>query len=313
MRTELRHGRLSFTLRALALATIVVAATLAPGGASASELIARDANDIKLEVSREGKALVTYRERGKLKHLLAWGAINALAPTRSRPQVQFEHDYSGGWGRFHRDVWKTLRNTCRAYDGPELHWQVAACKASDGSYWALQAWQRQLPNVGLAPTPFQGAWELRLSHWRGPLAVLAIKLDWAYRQWHHLYGTYTYLGKPVYGFRSTSQGYVLDKYGRNIFVDTYNSAYGKGWKRENSFLTHNPNGNFCYGFFPGQNNSRRPAGRGEAYRATVIGPGVTPDVFWQGEAPGDYDRQLDLVANDEQRDLNAGRPLCKPN
>ena len=27
-------------------------------------------------------------------------------------------DYSGGWGTYKRDVWKTFKNTCRAYDGP---------------------------------------------------------------------------------------------------------------------------------------------------------------------------------------------------
>jgi len=40
----------------------------------------------------------------------------------------------------------------------------------------------------------------------------------------------------------------LDSYGRNVFVDTFGSAYGPGWKRENSFLTHGPGGAFCYGF-----------------------------------------------------------------
>ena len=59
-----------------------------------------------------------------------------------------------------------MRNACRPYDGPELQWLVTACKAPDGSYWAVQAWQRMLPNYGLAPTPKQAVWELRLSHWK---------------------------------------------------------------------------------------------------------------------------------------------------
>ena len=54
-------------------------------------------------------------------------------------------------------------------------------------------------------------------------------------------------------------GHPLDAFGRNIFVDTLDSAYGPGWKRENSFLTHKPTGAFCYGFYP---RAGRPAGNG---------------------------------------------------
>ena len=39
------------------------------------------------------------------------------------------------------------------------------------------------------------------------------------------------------------------------------------------------------GYPPGE----RGAGVGEAYRATVVGPGVLPDVSWQGTDIGDYD------------------------
>ena len=52
---------------------------------------------------------------------------------------------------------------CLPYDGPALAWEVAACKAPDGSYWALQAWQRGLPDLGVTATAAQSAWELRLS------------------------------------------------------------------------------------------------------------------------------------------------------
>jgi hypothetical protein len=167
-----------------------------------------------------------------------------------------------------------------------------------------------LPNYGLDPTPREAVWELRLSHWSGPIAVLDIKLDWAYRRFDHLWGTYSYLGNPIYGFRVTRTGAPLDTFGRNLYLDTYNSAYGRGWRRENSFLTQNPRGNFCYGFFA---HGNRPSGKGERYRATIIGPGVTPDVFWESMAPGPYDRQLDQVANEEQRDLVGDSKYCRPN
>ena len=281
-----------------------------PSVARGSELIDRNAKNVRLSVNASGKALLVYSKGSQTRRVLVWGAINAINPTRERPQVSFRLDYSGGWGAHRRAVWKAFRNTCRSYTGPPLRWLVTACTARDGSHWAVQSWQRMLPNYGLDPTPRQAVWELRLSHWSGPIAVLDISLDWAYRRFDHLWGTYSYLGNPIYGFRVTPTGAPLDTFGRNLYVDTLNSAYGHGWKRENSFLAQNPRGNFCYGFFP---HGSRPSGKGERYRATIIGPGVTPDVFWESNAPGPYDRQLDQVANQEQRELVGDSKYCRPN
>jgi hypothetical protein len=165
-----------------------------------------------------------------------------------------------------------------------------------------------LPNYGLTPNATSGVWELRLSHWTGAIAQLTVDTDWAWHQWDHLYGTFTYNGNPVFGFRSKASGEPLDSFGRNVYVDTFDSAYGAGWKRENSFLVHNPTGVFCYSVNP---HGSRPAGKGTRYRATVIGPGVTPDVYWAGASPGPYDRATDLVANDAIAQL--GDKLCRAN
>ena len=289
---------------------LVVAAAL-PAAASASELIDHNPVGVRLAVDRSGKALLTYRARGNTRRVLAWGAVDAIHPTRARKQVEFRLDYSGGWGTFRRDVWKTFRNSCRPYDGPRLQWLVTACKAPDGSYWAVQKWQRMLPNFGVNPTWGQSAWELRLSHWRTPLAELEISLDWSYGgRYDHLYGSYSYLGKPIFGFGSTRLGSPLDTFGRNVYLDTLNSVYGHGWKRENSFLTHNPGGNFCYGMY---RHGRHAPGKGSAYRATIIGPGVTPDVFWYSKEQGPFELELDFLANAEQRLLHQGDPLCAIN
>ena len=268
-----------------ALVTVLLAALASVPPAAGSTLITRGAIDIGLKVNGRGMAFVTYKQAGVRKRVLAWGAINA--------DVRFKLDYAGGYGAFRRPVWKSIK-ACRTYDGPELHWLVAACKAPDGSYWALQRWQRMLPNQGYpARTALQRARELHLSHWRGELPKLEIYLDWIYDgRFHHLFGRYTYLGKAVHGDRSTSKGVPLDPYGRNVYLDTFNSAYGAGWKRENSFLAHRPRGNFCYGFFPRPSyydKSRRPAAHGKRYRATAIGPGVSPDPFWTAEGLGEYD------------------------
>jgi hypothetical protein len=291
------------------IATIVVLAAAAPASAHASQLIDRNATNVTLAVSRQGQALVTYRARGATRHVLAWNAINAVAPAEGRAQTAFRLDYSGGWGTYRKLVWKTFRNGCRPYAGPPLAWLLKGCTAPDGSFWALQQWQRQLPNYGLQPGPEQSVWELRLSHWSGPLPALVIQLDWAYRRYDHLFGTLTYLGLPVYGFRSSATGAPLDRYGRNIYVDTLDSAYGAGWRRENSFLSHKGTGTFCYGFYP---HDSHPSGKGVMYRATAIGPGVTPDVMWQGVALGPYDATMDRQLAEVQRATMSSDPLCRP-
>jgi hypothetical protein len=256
-------------------AAVVVALAAAPA-AGASQLLDDNATNVKLAVNNKGEALVTYTKAGKEKRLLVWGAINALPPVRGGKQVEFKLDYSGGYGKYRTTYWKTFGTTCLPYDGPPLAWVVKACKAPDGSYWALQSWQRKLPNYGLPATGRTGNWELHLAHWTGALPALSITTDQVSPEHDHLFGSLTYNGKGVYGFGATPAGNPLDDFGRNIFVDTFNSPYGSGWKRENSFLTHPTGGTFCY-LFAKEN--------GTQYRATVAGPGVTPDVMWSGPAP----------------------------
>ena len=294
-------------MRRILLVTLVLAAAVAVPVASASQVISTTSvTNLTLGVNAKGEAMLTYTAGGKLKHVLAWGGVNAIPPTRSRPQTKFSLDYSGGYGRHHLTLyWQTADWVCLPYDGPALAWEVAACKAPDGSYWAVQAWQRALPDLGAQPSAPQSAWELHLSHWTGATPVLSITVDWSYRRFAHLFGTYTYGGLGEYGFSSTETGAPLDSYGRNIYVDTFDSAYGPGWMRENSFLTHGPNGSFCYGLYP---HGSRPAGAGTKYRATVIGPGVAPDVMWQGDGVGPYDATADATANAAQKAL--GDPHC---
>ncbi len=329
-------------------ALLVAAAAVAVPVASASQLIDRNAKNIKLLVNNKGEALLTYTKDGKPKHVLAWGAINALPPTADANQVEFVVDYQGGWKKhfvdnrsvkqlqsaytqlrqssgpylgapvvrqlskkssFAKNYWKNSFNgSCPKYTGPKLAWFVTACTAPDGSLWAVQSWQRQLPNYGVKPNATQSVWELRLSHWKGPLPVLKIAMDWSWHKWDHLYGTYSYGGQPVYGFASTPSGQPLDRFGRNLYVDTLDSAYGKGWKRENSFLTHKSTGVFCYSVNP---HSGHPAGNGVLYRATIEGPGVTPDVMWQGVPRGVYNKAADAVSNQSIAALKD--KLCKPN
>src|SRR4051812_2193628 len=137
-------------LRPLAAVLAVAAFSLvAATNARSSMLVGRGQTAVKLTVNGSGQALVTFGGR----RLLASGAVNARMPSAGVPQVAFKIRYGG----------KLAGGTCGAYDGPQLTWLVAACKAPDGSYWALQRWQRLRPNYGGTT----GAFELRLSHWTG--------------------------------------------------------------------------------------------------------------------------------------------------
>jgi hypothetical protein len=292
------------------------------GQASASQLIARNASGIKLAVNSKGTAMVTYSSRGTLIHLLAWGAINARPRPASPkiPQIKFTLDYSGGWGPFRKLIWKNFKNECQPYDGPELAWLVTACKGPNGSYWALQSWQTALPDLGFAPWfATQSTWWLHLSHWSGPLAKLDVYNDWVYSgRAQELFGQYTYNGVGIRGFATTHYGAPTDGYGRLLYLDTHNSAYGPGWRRENSFVSHGPPGIFCYGFWrhdpttggyahpKGTSHRKRGPGTGDMYRMTVEGPGVTPDVMWQGAGLHSFNRNNPSDVQLEQQ-MNATR------
>ena len=263
--------------RSILLLIVLGAAVAVVAPAFGSAIVGRNVAGARLTIDRLGRAHVSYSTGGRSETLIASGAINARPARPGRPQVKFRIHYGrrvGGRGR-----------VCLPYDGPTLAWLVRVCKAPDGSYWALQSWQRLKPNYGGTT----GTQELHLSHWRGPLPQLVIYQNWALGPVRHIFGRFTYNGEGVYGFKNTSHGSPLDGYGRNIYLDTFDSGYGHGWHRESSFLTHHRGhtpGDFCYGFYP---HSGHPSGQGTRYRATVEGPGVTPDVMWTGDDVGRYD------------------------
>ncbi len=312
--------RLIVRLLALISVTAIVLA-LASSSVSASELL-QDANVsvVSLKVNAKGEALVSYRRSdGRPRNVLVWGALNARPPSAEVPQVRFKWDYAGGWGKY-RDgkYWARFQDRCRPYDGPPLAMYLVGCKAPDGTYWTIQLWQRRLPLLGFDPwLPHHTNWELHVAHWSGPLPVLEVFPNWTYSgTWQGVFGRYTYLGSPVFGFGSNAKGVPTDKYGRNLYIDTLNSAYGPGWKRESGILTHRETGTFCHSFvpqrpFPGYPSQElRPPASGERYRITVGGPGVTP--IMQVEVPGlqDRDRPRDGEFDAAFDRLMAGDKLC---
>jgi hypothetical protein len=271
---------------------------MAPSSAWGSNLVARNTKGVSLKVNSKGVALVQYREKnGARRRVLYWGAVNW--------STRFKYDRSGGW-KSHKASWKKFRNGCRPYDGPALSALVAACKAPDGSYWALQDWVRIKPNYGGR----SGRRELRISHWTGwDLPRIWIKTDWSWHgRFHHLYGQYTYRGRPVVPGKVKSSGYVLDGIGRNIAIEAWNSDMGRGWVRVNMILAHYKRGQFCFGFTPKGHGPRTGKSKSGIYRASTAGAGVGPDIVgfpFRGQA-GRYNSRLDRVANEEQRRLSEG-------
>jgi hypothetical protein len=304
---------------ALAAAVAAVAAAGAPPAAASEALSDRNVSNVRLQVNTKGEALVTYRRAdGTPRRVLVWGAVNARHPSPAAPQVRFRHDYAGGWGKYRQLTWRTFRNACRPYDGPPLPYLVTACKAPDGSYWALQRWQRTQPLLGFDPwLPEHRAWELHISRWTGPLPVLEVSQNWTYGgAFEGLFGRLTYHGVPVHGFASSPTGNPKDRYSRNVYIDTFDSVYGPGWKRQAGILTHRPTGTFCHSFvpqrpFPGYpSQALRPAAPGARYRVTVMGPGVTPVVTWEGAGLGRYDPARDAELNRLFDRLMAGDRIC---
>ncbi len=159
--------------RTFILALVALAAGIAVPVAGASQLIDRNATNVKLLVNKKGEALLTYTKAGKPMHVLAWGALNAIAPTVDANQAEFKLDYQGGWKKhyvdnpavrrlqaayqklrkrstsylgspvvrqlsaksaFAKSYWKdSFGGSCPAYTGPKLAWFVTACTAPDGS------------------------------------------------------------------------------------------------------------------------------------------------------------------------------------
>jgi hypothetical protein len=319
-------------MKLLALTFVALAVGLLGASvASGSQLIDRNANGIRLLVNPKGEAMVTYQKgAGATRRVLAWGGVDARQPAAGTTQVAFKLDYSGGWGKYKlKNYWQTFGNRCGGYDGPDLANFVTGCRAPDGSLWAVQSWQVPLPDLGFAPwIPKQSAYELHLSHWTGPLATLEVSTDWVWSgRFRQLFGRVLYDQKPVFGFGTTSVGAPTDHFGRLIYVDTLDApAYGSGWRRENSFVAHNPTGVFCYGFFsfdptkggymhpPGQTAKRGP-GIGSQYRLTVNGPGVTPDVQATATDPGAFDpASPTMVAYEKEQNAaldSLGDKLCR--
>ena len=279
-------------------------------GANASQLIDRNAHDVRLAVDAKGEAMITYTAGGKLKHVLAWDAVNAIAPTHARAQVAFRLDYAGGWGKSHTEAWKTFGATAAApTTARRSPGRSRRARRRTGRTGRSRPGSGCCRTTAVLRTAQQAAWELRLSHWTG---------DAAGADDRHRLGLAP-VGSPLRDVHLRGPARLrlqVDRGGQPArlvrtqhlrrHASTRRTAPA-GSARTASSRTA-ATGVFCYSFNP---HGSHPAGKGTKYRATVEGPGVTPDVMWQGDAPGAYDKTLDLQANDTIAQL--GDKQCRAN
>ena len=136
----------------------------------------------------------------------------------------------------------------------------------------MQSWQRNLPHRGFARGRRGNERRSCASRTgRGPLARVELYADWAFDgAAHGIFGRMSYAGKPVHGFHTTSQGAPTDGYGRSLYIDTHDSPYEPGWKRETSIVFRKPTGAFCYSFWPTHDVSLPGSPRGRRATATAI-------------------------------------------
>ena len=116
-------------------------------------------------------------------------------------------------------------------------------------------------------------------YYSGPLKASATK------HFPVLFGSLTFAGVGVYG-PGNRYGAPTNSYGRNIYIDTLDSDYGKGWRRIMGVLTQPTNGTFCYEFSKkGGSDGKTGISASNTYRLTAIGPSLTPIVRVEFHGP----------------------------
>jgi hypothetical protein len=215
-------------MRLSIVAALAAAALAAAAPASASLMVASWARSPTLKVVAGGAAEVDWTAGG----------------TRHSAVI-----YRNGARRYGAHL--TGRDVSFPTTGVSIPMALAIRQTSNGSFWALQAWRRLQG----------GPLELRFSRWKGAPTLLTLSAVCC--KWHseNVVGRATFHGRAIYGYRATRTGVPLDKYGRNVYLDTFR---GGAWRRMMGILAHRPTGRFSLWI--------RPHWQGTAYRGTIEGP-----------------------------------------
>jgi hypothetical protein len=210
------------------IVVLIAAAVIVPAPAGASIMVASWAQNPALKVGAGGAAEVDWTSGG------------------ARHSVVI---YRNGARRY--GIHLQGRDVSFPTTSVSIPMALAVRQTPNGSYWALQAWHR-IPSEGV---------ELRFSRWKGAPTLLTLNTVCCKWRSENVVGQATFHGRAIYGYHATRTGVPLDKYGRNVYLDTFR---GGKWRRMMGILTHRPTGRFSLWI--------RPYWRGTAYRGTIIGP-----------------------------------------
>jgi hypothetical protein len=189
-----------------AITVLVGALTLVvlPAAADASLKVAARTSGEHLAVARDGSALITWREGGRVRRAVVRG-----------DRISYRARIGG------RRIGRQVR--------PTVAYGVSEVVLPGGVHYALQR------VVRLGQFGRLGAPELRFARWRGAPPRLVLTGEWAYHgRVPRVCGTATYHGRPFYGGAHTLSGRPLDGLGRNVYID---ALRGKRWFRIMGVLT----------------------------------------------------------------------------
>jgi hypothetical protein len=210
------------------IVALIAAAVVAPTPAGASIMVASWARNPTLKVVSGGAAEVDWTAAGRRHSVVI---------------------YRNGTRRYGLHL--KGRDASFPTTAVSIPMALAVRQTPNGDYWGLQAWRRLRP----------GPLELRFSRWQGAPTVLTLAAVCCKWRSENVVGQATFHGRAIYGYHATRTGVPLDKYGRNVYLDT---LQGGGWRRMMGILTHRPTGRFSLWI--------RPNWRGADYRGTIIGP-----------------------------------------
>lgn len=209
-------------------AVVILAALVVPGRAAASIMVASWARNPTLKVMAGGAAEVDWTSGGRRHSVVI---------------------YRNGARRYGAHL--KGRDVSFPTTAVSVPLALAVRQTPNGSFWALQAWRRLRT----------GPLELRFSRWQGAPTTLTLQAVCCKWRSENVVGQATFHGRPIFGRHATSTGVPLDRFGRNVYLDTLR---GGAWRRMMGILTHRNTGRFSLWI--------RPNWLGTAYRGTIIGP-----------------------------------------
>ena len=122
-------------------------------------------------------------------------AAQAQRPALSRPRPPSS---SSRPSRRSRATTRRSRSAARARSTPARRSRGSSPRARrpTAATGPCRAGSARCRTTASTPNATQSVWELRLSHWTTDLPQLTIQMDWSWHKWDHLFGTYTYRGRP---------------------------------------------------------------------------------------------------------------------